>query len=58
MINTTEYIPIADIVEMSANTSSEKVIRSIVLPIPIGVPTSIKESSKECSFEALGRICL
>ena len=57
-IKTTEYIPMVDIVGILANTSSEKVIRSIVLPIPMGVPTSIKESSSECSSEDLGRKCL
>jgi len=47
-----------EIVGILANTSSEKVIRSILFPMPIGVPTSIKESSNEYSFEDLGRICL
>lgn len=47
-----------EIVGILANTSSKKVIRSIVLPIPTGVPTSIKETSNECSFEYPGRKCL
>ncbi len=57
-IKTTEYSPMVDIVGILAKISSENVISNITLPMPIGVPTSIKESSRERSFEDLGRKCL
>ena len=51
MIKTTEYTPIVDMVGIWANISNKKVIRSIVLPIPTGVPTSIKDRSMQSSFD-------
>ena len=50
-IKTTEYTPIVDMVGIWANISNKKVIRSIVLPIPTGVPTSIKDRSMQSSFD-------
>ncbi len=50
-IKTTEYIPMVDIVGMFANISNKKVKRSMVLPIPTGVPTSTKERSIAYSFD-------